>query len=183
MNVPATSLAFPHGEWDCIRRGRTPSFRSAHPVPTTFRGSSSVTVTAVTLRRAIDLHFVFASSTRSLLAFPSVSPISFVSHRPPVIISPIAIPVVSSITVASVVTVPVPVTIATVAVPSFIMSRRAVSVLVVPVVIYKEKDGEKDMPVSKIAHKDSVCEVSSVEWVHAFNSAFPLRLWWVDCKC
>jgi hypothetical protein len=143
MDVPATSLPFPHGQLDRVRWRRAPSFGSAHAIPATFRAPSSITVGAVALWRAVNLHFVVAPYARPFFAFSSISPSSLVSSRSPVVVPPITISVVSSVSVASLITIPIPVPIATVAVPPVVVSGRAVSVFVVPVVIWKKKERRK----------------------------------------
>jgi len=156
MDVPATGLTFPHRQLDRVRWRRAPPFWSAHAIPATFIAPSPITVGAVTLWRAVNLHFVFAPSARPFLAFSSISPSSVVSSRAPVVVPSITIPVVSSVSVAPLITVPVPFSIVTVAVSPVIVSGGAVSVFVVPVVICKKKGGEKDTLVSKIALEEPV---------------------------
>ena len=144
MDVPATGLTFPHRQLDRICWRRAPPLWSAHTIPATFIAPSPITVGAVTLWRAVNLHFVFAPCARSFLAFSPIAPSSsVVSSRAPVIVPSITIPVVSSVSVAPLITVPVPFPVTTVAVPPVIVSGGAVSVFVIPVVICKKKGRRK----------------------------------------
>ena len=201
MDVPATSLPFPHGQWDRICWRRAPSFRSAHTIPAAFGAPSSLTVAAaVTLWRAVNLHVVIAPYTRPFLAFSSISPSpssssssssSVVSSRSPVVVSSITIPVVSSVSVASLVAIPVPVSIATVAVSPVIVSGGAVSVFVIPVVVCKKKERRKGYAGKqnrtrrtrsvRLVAWGSVCGYGSWGGVCAFNSALFLRLERIGC--
>ena len=183
VDIPTAGLPLSHRQRDRVCRSRAPSFRGAHAILSAFRAPSSIAVTAVTLWRAVNLHFVVAPWARSLLAFSSIPPSCLVLSRPPIVVTSVTVPVVSSVPVTSVVTIPVPVSIATV--PSVIVSGRAVSVLVVPVVICKQKERRKGYAgkQNRIRRTRSVRLVmwgsAWVSWdgVRAFNSAFFLYNW------